>query len=288
MKKTMLAALLTLLAQSVWAGVQYDFVQNTQSDIEQIPPTHLTGRAVIDGDRSRVDFVGGNIYAPGAYVVSTNGSRTLAFVDPVSKSYSLINAAAIANAYGSQNVTVTNLKTHLETLPDKPVIAGVPASHYMLTITYEMTVRYGPLPLQQSVREDIEKWTTTRFGDVVTNFFAGGSIRTGNAELDKVIDAETTLIKGFPLRQKTLITTTNPRGTLPGTNIPLNNIRTQQSELQIQSIKPISAADSLFEIPASYQRVENAQQANLNRGPKMTVLSFDGDKPQESPQENPQ
>lgn len=276
MRTALLAALVLLAAQSGWAGVQYEFVQNTQSDIEQIPPTHLTGRAVIDGDRSRVDFAGGNIYAAGAYVISTNGSRTMAFVDPLTKSYSEINAAAIAAAYGASNVTISDLKTNLQKLGDQLTVAGVPTSHYHLTLTYEVKLSYGSMPLQQSVREEIDAWTTTQFGEIADNFFAGGTIRTGNPELDKIIEAETTLIKGFPLRQKTTITTSNSRGAVPGSKLPFSAVRTQQRDLQIQWIKPLSADASLFKVPLAYQKVEASQQANLSKQqPQVTMLTFE-------------
>ena len=274
MNKTLLAAVVALAAQSVWAGVEYEFTQNTRSDVEQVPATHLTGRAVIDGERSRVDFTGGNIYAPGAYVISTNGSRTMDFVDPVTKSYSEINAAAIA-AYGGSSATVTNLHTHVDVMPDQDIVAGIPTKHYHLTITYDVALMFGSLPLKQSVREEIDKWTTDRFGDVASNFFAGGTIRSGNTELDKVIEAETTLIPGFPLRQKAVITTTNPRGLAPGSPLKLSSVRTQQRDLQITSIKSASADASLFRIPISFERVDGSQQASLAKQPKVTILNFE-------------
>src|ERR1043166_846344 len=118
MRKTLLAIVLLLATQSGWAGVTYEFVQSTQSDIEQFPATSLTGRAIIDGPRSRIDFVGGNIYAPGAYVISTDASRTLLYVDPVSKTYSEVNAGAIAAMYGASNIKVDNFKTNTTMLDD--------------------------------------------------------------------------------------------------------------------------------------------------------------------------
>lgn len=279
MRKMLFAAVILLATQSGWAGVQYEFIQTAQSDIEQFPPTRLTGRAVIDGDRSRVDFIGGNIYAPGAYVVSTDGSRTMAFVDPVSKSYSEINASAVAVAYGSGSVSVKDVKTDLQKLPDQTVVAGIPTSHYHLTITYDVTLMYGSMPIVQSVREDIEKWTTDQFGEVADNFFAGGTVRTGNAELDKVIDAETKMVPGFPLRQRTTITTTNPRGKAPGSQLALSQSRSETRDLQIQSIHKMTPDATLFSIPVSFTRVDPSQQAKLNKKPEVTVLSFDTPQP---------
>lgn len=277
MRKTTLAIILLLATRSGWAGVSYEFVQSTQSDIEQIPATTLTGRALIDGPRSRVDFVTGNIYAPGAYVISTDGSRTLLFVDPISKSYSEVNSSAIAASYGANNIKLDNFKTNTTLLQDHPTIAGIRTDHYHLTISYDITLQYGTRPLTQRVSEEIDKWTTTRFGDVSDAFFAGGSVKTGNPKLDELIDTETRSIKGFPLRQTIVMRTTNPMGVAPGTQLKLTNVRTQQRELSITKIQEQVADATAFQIPVAFKKIDQQELANLTKPTDMTVLSFEGD-----------
>lgn len=275
MKRALFAAILLLVTPMGWAGVQYEFVQNAQSDLDQ-QMTHLMGRAIIDGQKSRVDFVSGNVYAPGAYVISLDGSKTLTFVDPVTKSYSEVNSSAIAAFYGARNVVVNNLKTTLETLSDTPVIAGVPTTHYRLTITYDVSLLNGSIKLQQRVREEIDKWTTTRFGDVAENFIAAGTVRTGNPELDKVLDAELTGIKGFPLRQKTTITTTNIGPRAPGSQLKLPASRTQSREFQIQTVKEVPNVEmTLFAVPTTFQKIDPSKYQTANKPPQVTNLSFE-------------
>ena len=275
MRKTTLAIVLLLATQSGWAGVSYEFVQNTQSDIEQIPPTNLSGRAIIDGTRTRIDFIGGNIYAPGAYVISTDASRTLLYVDPVSKSYSEVSAEAVAATYGGANIQIANFKTNTTMLDDHPTIAGIPTIHYHLTITYDMTLQYGTMPLMQKISEEIDKWTTTRFGDIADSFFAGGSVKTGNPKLDELIDAETRSIKGFPLRQTVTVRTTNPMGVAPGTQLKLTNVRTQQRELLVTKIQELQADASVFRVPSTFKKIDPQDQPDTTKQTQMTVLSFD-------------
>lgn len=276
MKKTLLAIVLIVAAQSGWAGVSYEFVQSTQSDIEQIPSTNLTGRAIIDGVRSRVDFVSGNIYAPGAYVLSTDGNKTLLWVDPVTKTYSEISATAVAASYGSSNVKIDNFKSNVTKLDDHPVIAGVPTEHYHQTISYDMTLPYGTMPLTQNIREEIDKWTTLQFGDITEAFLAGGTVRTGNPQLDQIIDVETTAIKGFPMRQTVTVSTTNPRGAAPGSELKLSNVRRQQRDLMITAIHEIHPIAAAFSIPTSFTKIDAAQQQkNLAKPSQVTVLSFE-------------
>src|SRR5437667_9578338 len=96
-----IALLAGVLAQGVSAAVKYEFRQTTHSDLESIPSTDITGRGVIDGSRSRVEFVSGNAFPSGSYVITTNGSKTLTFVDPAKKMYVEVNAAGVATAIGS-------------------------------------------------------------------------------------------------------------------------------------------------------------------------------------------
>ncbi|HYM62692.1 MAG TPA: hypothetical protein VEZ11_17540, partial [Thermoanaerobaculia bacterium] len=67
---------LLFVAHTAAAAIEYEFRQSSRSDIEAIPTGEFSGRAVIDGDRLRVDFTGGNTYLPGTYMISTNGSRS--------------------------------------------------------------------------------------------------------------------------------------------------------------------------------------------------------------------
>ena len=69
MRKAWVGISLIFVAFPALAAVQYDFIQHTQSDIAQLPPTNLSGRATVDGARSRVDFISGDLYPP-LYAVS--------------------------------------------------------------------------------------------------------------------------------------------------------------------------------------------------------------------------
>ncbi|HEX3581096.1 MAG TPA: hypothetical protein VH087_05005 [Thermoanaerobaculia bacterium] len=275
MRKTLLAIVLLLATQSGWAGVSYEFVQSTQSNIEQIPSTTLTGRAIIDGPRSRIDFGSGNVYAAGAYVISTDASRTLLYVDPVTKSYSEVNAAGIAATYGAANIKVDNFKTNTTMLDDHPTVAGIQTTHYHLTITYDMTLLYGTMPLTQKITEEIDKWTTPRFGDVADAFFANGSVKTGNPKLDELIEAETRSIKGFPLRQTVTVRSTSPIAVSGELRQRMSEVRTQQRELLITKIQEQQADASVFHIPSTFRKLEPGEQAELTKQSDMTVLSFD-------------
>jgi len=275
MRKAWVGISLIFVAFPALAAVQYDFIQHTQSDIAQLPPTNLSGRATVDGARSRVDFISGDLYPPGTYCISTNGSRTITFVDPVMKSFTEFNASMVSAAIGSSNITVENLKSDVTKLDDHPAFAGVSTDHYRLAIDFNITVVFHSMPLRQIVHTEIDKWTTIEYGDIADTFLAAAAIRTGNQQLDHLIDLESTKIKGFPLKQTVKITTTNPQGVAPNSKLGFNPVRTQSRELVITSITRGEADKKFFVVPASFKRNNVQQLAEKSAQTQVTILSFD-------------
>ena len=241
--------------QSLSAAVQYEFRQITHSDLETMPSSDMVGRGIIDGDRSRVDFVSGNGFRNGTYVITTNGSKTLTFVDPTKKTYVDVNAAGVASAIGSARISITNKKVTLTQLDDHPVIAGLPTDHYRLTFKYDITVAFGTIPLTQSVNEVIDKWVTQALGEIGETFLASGGIRTGNSDLDDLILTENTKIKGFALRQTISVTTQNENPQALGSKLQMNRSLTQTRELTVTSIESKATIPAeMFIVPASYRK----------------------------------
>ena len=273
MQKSLVAVVLLFVAGRASAGIQYEFRQTTQSDLEGGRPTECAGRAVIDGARSRVEFLSGDLYPPGTFVITKDGSRTLTFVDPSKKSFAEINAAAVANALGATKINITNQKVEMTTMPDHPVIAGIPTDHYRLAIDYQITVNFGSLPLTQMVHTLIDKWTTQAFGDVGETFLSGGALHTGNASIDDLLSAENTKIKGFALRQTVQLTTVNNNATA-ASKLGVNRMVTQTREMLVTSIQSTpQVAASQFVVPVTFHKadplIDDTQKA------PMQVLSME-------------
>ncbi|HEX9457592.1 MAG TPA: hypothetical protein VGA84_00530, partial [Thermoanaerobaculia bacterium] len=234
MKKNLLAfavMLLVITAPSASAAIQYEFRQTTSSDLESIPATDCVGRAIIDGDRSRVEFLSGNAYPAGTYIIATNGSRSMTFIDPSRKSFVEVNAASVATSIGARKITVANKKIDVTKMPDQATVAGIPTEHYRMIMSYDITVAFGNLPLTQTVKTTIDKWTTSAFGDIGDTFLASGALHTGNPDLDDLISAENSNIKGFALRQIVNVTTVNNKAVRSGeTQLKVNRTVTQTKE----------------------------------------------------------
>ncbi|HEY3056766.1 MAG TPA: hypothetical protein VGK31_12620 [Thermoanaerobaculia bacterium] len=268
MKRNVMGGVVALLltGHAAFAAVQYEYFQTSRSDVRDEPAADFNARALIDGARSRVEFISGNTYPPGTYVISTDGLRKLLFVDPTQKTYTEVNSLAIASAVGTSNIAIGNLLSTVTKLDDVKVIAGIPADHYRLTMTYDITINFRNMALKQAVRTTIDKWTTVRFGDAVEAAFSNSNIQTGNTKVDELIAAETTKIKGFPLKQTIQVVTINETGPQPvGSKLALPASRTQTREMTVTAINEAKADDSMFRIPAEYRKIDFADQINKSQ-----------------------
>ena len=263
-------------ARIVSAGIEYQFRQIRRSEVETVPSLDITGRAVVEGERSRVDFTGGTPYTPGTYVISLDGARSLTFVDPAHKTYAEVNLAGLASAVGAARIEISNLKSNVETLGDHPIIAGMPTNHARLTVKYDITMNLGTLALKQRVQTIIDKWTTNVFGDVNDTFLANGSLHTGNPRLDEILDAETTKIKGLPLRQVVQVTTTSQNSRLGSSELKFSPTRKQTTEMVVSSVESRPIEPSAFQIPVTYTK-QDTQKKGEETPVKMLSLEPSGD-----------
>jgi hypothetical protein len=268
MKRLLVTLVLALIAVPSFAAIQYEFMLKNTSDDAAKQSSDMTGRATIDGFRSRVEFISGNLYPPNTYVLSTDATGRLYFVDPGKQWFTEINTAGIATALGSSSIKISNLKSKSETLPDRSQIAGFATDHNRLNLSYDITVSMRNIPITQHVETDIESWTTKQFGDVPQSFFSLNN-RTGNAELDKLLETENSRIGGFPLRQ---IVTTRIKYDMPErTKLARPSARTMTRETWVTKIQETKTDPLQFTIPISYRR---ADQPLLPRSTTET-LTFD-------------
>lgn len=256
MKKMVMGVMVVLLltGNAAFAAIRYEYFQSSRAEGDD-QAADFNARAFIDGQRSRIEFLSGNTYPPGTYMISTDGARRLLFVDPTQKLYTEVNTLGIASAIGTSQIVISNLQSSVTRLDDGRVIAGIPTDHYRLNMTYDITVTFRNMPLKQSVRTVIDKWTTVRFGDVADIAF-GNPAQTGNAQIDELISAETTKIKGFPLRQTVSVTTINNTGQIPGSKLVVPATRTKTRETMVTAISEMAADDKMFRVPAGYQRTD--------------------------------
>lgn len=257
MKRLMVTVALALIALPAFAAIEYEFVQKNTSDDPVTPVTDLTARAILDGTRTRVDFIGGNLYPPGTYVVSTDGSQRLFFVDPARQWYTEFNTTHAATALASSDIKIANLKSDVKKFDDRLDIAGVQTDHYRLSLTYDITLTIRGIALRQRVSTDIDRWTTQQF--VGVDAFGTTTARTGNAAVDSLLDAESGKIPGFVMRQ-TVTTKTTFDAPKRRTELKVPTQRTIVREMWVTKVREIAPNAGLFNVPASYRRADQPEQ----------------------------
>jgi hypothetical protein len=264
-----MGVVVALVAHAAFAAVQYEFIQTSRSDTDGFRPLDLSARATIDGSRSRVEFVSGNAYPPGTYVVSNDGAKRLHFVDPSQKTYTEVNMLTIASAIGMSNIKIENFESSVARLDDQILVAGIPSDHYRLTMTFDITVSFKGRPLKQKVRTEIDRWTTVRFGDVKAGL---GSNLTGNAEIDALIQAETTKVSGFPLKESIRITAINQISKTAKSELKVPATVTLMREMTVTTIRETIADEAMFRVPDGYSRSDFADRVPK---PQTQVLNLE-------------
>ena len=272
MKRLLLTVALAILALPAFGAIQYDFIQKNTTDHPIRPVTDVTGRTIVDGARSRVEYIGGNTYPPGTYVLSTDGARRLYFVDPEKKSYTEFNTAGIATALSTNNLKIENFTSSIDTLPDRTKIAGVETTHYKVSMQYDVTLTVQGIALKQHVTTSIEKWTSDQFSEIDLAFYSDSAL-TGNESLDKLIETEMARAPGFPMRQIVTVRTSYDMPIRTKLNVP--NTRTMTRETLITSIGQAKADPSMFVLPANFRRADQPKAPDTD----VKVLTFeDGEK----------
>jgi hypothetical protein len=124
------------------------------------------------------------------------------------------------------------------------------------------------IPVKQHVETEIDSWTTMKFGDLPQSVLTRGG-RTGNPDLDRLLDNQNAKISGFPLRQ--LVTTRTQYNVPARSKLERPSQRTMTRETWVTKIHEIATEASQFTIPVSYRR---ADQPELPRNATQT-LTFD-------------
>ena len=253
LRKAFCALLLLMTAVPLLAGVEYEFRQTLSSQVEGIPSRETAGKAVIDGNRSRVDYTAGSSYGSSAYVITDNATRKVTVVNPVKATFASLDVREMTAALAATPIRIENLKSDLKRLDDRPSIAGYPTDHYRLTASYDITVSFGQLSVKQRVQTTVDKWTTPTFGAEAEAFLGAVSLQTGNPEVDKLVDAETQKISGFPLRQTVVVTTSSPGA--KGGKLQSQG-RSQTTELTVTKIRPRAIEPAMFTVPPGFKQVQ--------------------------------
>lgn len=248
-KMVVLMLVLALAAIPVHAAVEFT------ASVSSGPRDQSVTRGLVDGQNARMEFVEGKAAAgmdKGGYMLTRDGGQTIYMVNPAEKSYMKINPEQLAAsagqlmnaAKGFMNMKFSNPK--VETMVDEkgPELIGLPTRHVKTKTAYTVeTIVFGSSSVSQVTRED-DMWLTVKMNDPGFNLWLKQrNLKTGNPDVDKLIELESAKIKGFPMKIVSVSRTRDAKGREESTS----------TTYEITAVKNTAAQASAFAIPEGYK-----------------------------------
>ena len=258
MKKIVLGLAIGLLVVNVgFAGIEWKSKTVTQGEAKEANNA-VVMQLYAQGGNVRQDFISverqEDMRRPGGYWLYKADGNRLYSVDPSQKTYSEIPLDFIFRMGGLfgqiVKIKITDPLVKFEKLGTETIM-GYSCQHSRLVIDYDMEVKIAFIKNRSHEHIDKETWTASQikgFLDIGEGF-RYRDYKTGNQDLDQLIEVQLKAEQGlgFPLKTVSVTTSTDKKG-----NVKEKSRMTQ--EVLSLAVKNISAA--LFEIPVGYQEKE--------------------------------
>lgn len=259
---------LLVFAAHSFAGVYY-VAQTTAEGGKGADQQNMIVKAWASGDSGKVVFEESEnpMMGKGTYIITKDGGKTMFLVDPKEKTYMKWDLDSMMGLLGGA-MKMMNLKftdPKVEALGEEPdgLVAGVPTVHYRFRTTYAMSMSFMMMKKNSRVVKDEEIWAATKLADAALGIWLRKAPpKTGNEDMDKLIKAEMGKVQGFPLKRKTVTTSTDEKG-----NKEVTTITIEVTELQM-----VPVPDSTFEIPSDYKETSLAGTGEGEQGEESNPL----------------
>jgi len=259
---------LLVFAAHSFAGVYY-VAQTTAEGGKSAEKQNMVVKAWASGDGGKVVFEESEnpMMGKGTYIITKDGGKTMFLVDPKEKTYMKWDLESMMGLLGGA-MKMMNLKftdPKVEALGEEPdgLVAGVPTVHYRFRTTYAMSMSFMMMKKNSKVVKDEEIWAATKLADAALGIWLRKTPpKTGNEDMDKLIKAEMGKVQGFPLKRRTVQTSTDEKG-----NKEVTTITIEVTELQM-----VPVPDSTFEIPSDYKETSLAGTGEGEQGEESNPL----------------
>lgn len=245
-------ALFLLCTATLFAGVQYDFSSVTSGR----GGTTMSGTASVEGARMRLELAEGDgvLFKDGSVVLSSDGGKTLLVLDPKSKTYYELQLEQVFKALGSVmksmggmiQMSVDNQKVDVQQAGDGGKIEGYSTRKYDINAAYDLNMKIMGMNSSSHIESTTESWATDELSADLMTFVQMRNLRTGIDGLDELLAAQTTGVKGFPLKQVTTTKTTQGKKS-----------NTQTTTVTVVNVRDSDIPASQFEIPSGYSEGES-------------------------------
>jgi len=245
-------AVVLLLAAPSFAGVTYRSVTKIESGAGKIPTTQeMSIQAWISGGNAKTEMPGsGGVFPAGSYMLKRADNAAMLMVNPGDKSYIVWDpekmmrriSKALQSAY-----RIEDAKWEKVSEEDGGPIDGYPTEHYHYRFTYNMVITLDGKDERAPATMDQEFWTTEKLADpglAVTSSYGFVQELSGlSPEIEQMLRAEMSEMKGFALKQVWTIRTTTD-----GDQKFEQKMTTTVSDIQV-----VDVPESVFVVPAEYR-----------------------------------
>lgn len=250
-----LALLCALAAMPAFAGIHYKSVTRNQ-DANGKNLGDMSVEGWVTGSNSRVEVTASDnpILKKGTYLITKNGGKTIYLVDPKEKTYGEWDVQAMLGAAGAMLNSMGPLvkmefsDPKVEKLAEDagPTIAGLPTRHFKYRTSYTMKMKVMGMGQESAVVSEQDLWVTDKISDAALGVWLRNTPpKTGNEQLDKLIDSEIGKVTGYPMKMVTVSTSTNKKGKATVT----------RSTMEVTELDTNANVTASFDVPAGYEEV---------------------------------
>jgi len=252
---TAIAGLVMLAAAPNLAAAAYYYEATTTVEGAGLGGDQVSAvRAWVDGPNARIEFEqsdASGLFAAGSYLLSNDGGETLHVVDPAEMTIAEVDLAQIFQTIGAVTeatggvVQMEFSDFTSEQLGQEPgeEILGLPTTRYRFKTGY--TMRIGVLGMRRENRSESEHefhCTDALDAEGFAVWLRPDRFRTGNEDIDKLIEQQFATVDCLPLRNRSVTTMTSGRG----------NASTSTTTTEVTTLREDTAPEGAFVLPAGY------------------------------------
>lgn len=252
---------LVLCAGQLFGGVYYESTMSSQDPGQRGDVVYRT-KAWVDGDSARVLFEGSNntMLGEGNYIITRDGGASVFLVNPTDKSYCAFSLDQVFGMLNSMSAATGGMvkisfsdgyAKQLASAPAEPILG-----HQTTKVTWKsgfvMTTKVMGMKHNTKMDTTTEAWIAPDLKDAGFGIWLRKEApKTGNAELDKSLEAAWGSVDGFPLKTVSTTTTTDKKG----------RQKHSTSTMEVTVLRKEATPENLFIIPSGFRQISWMEMA---------------------------
>lgn len=184
-------------------------------------------------------------------VILSKDLKSIFLLNTKDKTYTELNLEKLLQSMSSitgslLNLEIENPKVEVKRGSEDKNILGFPCKHIIIETSYDMKMKVLFIKSKQKIHYISQYWITEKFPIVLKDYYQEKSLKTGILELDKIIEQETSQLKGMVLKLKKVTETKTDK----------DKITKSYEETEITKIEEKDLSMDYFEIPKDYKKIE--------------------------------